>query len=120
MDFMRDKQTGLTNLFSEKMAEPLSPVTYQSTQIGDPYNKEEAFLPFYLSRQIGKWMKVEMLLGNDLHAVVGQLLKVGPGYLVLKQNTNPVSTVICNMSGVHLITILYGSKPKESDKSQKA
>lgn len=72
----------------------------------------DLFLPAYLSKNLGKWMKIEMLMGNQLTEKIGQLIKVGAGYVVLKLNTNPVSTVVCDLKSIKIITIIYSGKIK--------
>ena len=72
----------------------------------------DLFLPAYLSKNLGKWMKIEMLMGNQLTEKIGQLIKVGAGYVVLKLNTNPVSTVVCDLKCIKIVTIVYSGKIK--------
>ncbi len=71
-----------------------------------------SFMPAFLRRNIGKWMKVEALIGNSVSEKVGQLLRVGANYLVLKQNTNPVTTAVCDIYCVKFVTILYDPNPE--------
>ena len=71
------------------------------------------FFHGYLSKNLGRWMKVEALLGNNTITKIGQLIKVGAGFIVLKLNTNPVSSVVCETGSIKFVTILYGGKIKE-------
>ena len=70
-------------------------------------NLEIPFLHSFLSENKGKWMKLELLLGNNLVSKIGQLIKVGANFAVLKLDTNPVSTLVCDLKSVKFITIIY-------------
>ncbi len=95
------------SIFKQKM---------QLNEYGENYLTEimnnDLFLPAYLSKNLGKWMKLEMLMGNQLTEKIGQLIKVGAGYVVLKLNTNPVSTVVCDLKCIKIVTIIYSGKIK--------
>lgn len=68
---------------------------------------EMNFLPNYLSKNIGKWMKVEHLIGSSLVSHIGQLIASGVDYIVLKLEGNNVATVICNLKDIRFITVIY-------------
>ncbi len=65
------------------------------------------FLPNYLAKNIGKWVKVEHLIGNNLVSHIGQLVASGIDYIVLKLEGNNVTTVICNLKDIRFITVIY-------------
>lgn len=68
---------------------------------------ELSFLPSYLTKNIGKWMKVEHLIGGSLISHIGQLISTGVDYIVLKLESDTVTTVVCNMKDIRFITIIY-------------
>lgn len=64
-----------------------------------------AFLPAFLTKQVGKLMRVELLLANRLEIRYGILMTVGSDYLVLRQyQSNALLT--CDLSSVKFITII--------------
>lgn len=65
------------------------------------------FLPSYLSKNIGRWVKVEHFLGNELVSHIGQLISVGLDFIVLKIDSNTLATVVCNTKDICFITIIY-------------
>ncbi len=71
------------------------------------------FFHGYLSKNLGRWMKIESEIGGNVATKIGQLIKVGAGFVVLKLNTNPVSSVVCETGCIKFVTILYGGKIKE-------
>lgn len=112
--FNEDIDNGLsvlpdTSLFKQKMM--------QTNQNENLYNKnilnDDLFLPGYLSKNLGRWMKVESVVGNSVVTKIGQLIKVGAGFIVLKLNTNPISSVVCEITSIRFVTILYSGKIKE-------
>lgn len=64
-----------------------------------------AFMPAYLSEQIGKWMRVEFLIGNHLTDRVGRLIEVGASYIVL-QLLDPNTTLLCDLFSIKFVTII--------------
>lgn len=65
-----------------------------------------AYIPAYLRHQIGRWMRIEFLVGNILEEKVGQLLDVGASYLILKM-LEPSTTMLCDLYSIKFITIIY-------------
>ncbi len=65
-----------------------------------------AYIPAYLRHQIGRWMRIEFLIGNILEEKVGQLLDVGASYLILKM-LEPSTTMLCDLYSIKFITIIY-------------
>ncbi len=91
-----------------------------SVRVGTPqaisiYSAEEqmpetmtntAYIPAYLRHQIGRWMRIEFLIGNILEEKVGQLLDVGASYIILKM-LEPSTTMLCDLYSIKFITIIY-------------
>ncbi|MBR2043730.1 MAG: hypothetical protein IJ946_05255 [Clostridia bacterium] len=67
----------------------------------------DAFLPSFLSKNIGRWMKVEHYLNGKEVTHIGKLFKVGLDFLVLQLNSDRPATTICNLKDVKFITIIY-------------
>lgn len=67
-----------------------------------------AYIPAYLRHQIGRWMRIEFLVGNIIEEKVGQLLDVGASFLILKM-LEPSTTMLCDMYSIKFITIIYDS-----------
>lgn len=67
----------------------------------------DSFLPAYLLKNKGKWVKVEHLIGNNLVSHIGQLIKVGIDFIVLKTDSNNLSTLLCNLKDIRFMTIVY-------------
>ena len=68
-----------------------------------------AYIPAYLRHQIGRWMRVEFLIGNVIEEKVGQLLDVGASYLILKM-LEPSTTMLCDLYSIKFITIIYDAE----------
>lgn len=100
------------SLFKQRMLSVNSDDTYESEYIPD-IMKNDIFLPAFLSKNMGRWVKAELLIGNSLVPKIGQLIKVGAGFIVLKLNTNPVSSVVCDINSIRFVTIIYSGKIKE-------
>ena len=64
-----------------------------------------AFLPAFLSKHVGKLIRVEFLLRDGLEMRYGILLTVGANYLVLRQyQSNTILT--CDIGAVKFVTIV--------------
>ncbi len=71
-----------------------------------------AFMPAFLTKHIGKLMKIESLIGDRLETKIGILVTVGAGYIVLRQlNTN--NTVICDMIPIKYATIVHNNSLRQ-------
>ena len=68
-----------------------------------------AYIPAYLRHQIGRWMRVEFLIGNVIEEKVGQLLDVGASYIILKM-LEPSTTMLCDLYSIKFITIIYDAE----------
>ena len=66
-----------------------------------------SFLPMYLSKNIGRWIKVEHVIGDTLVSHIGQLISCGADYIVLKSNSDILTTIICNIKDIRFITVIY-------------
>ena len=81
----------------------------------DSQNKSKETLPFlpeYLKKCIGRWIRVEHLLGNELVTHIGQLISTGMDFIVLKLDSDAVITVVCNIKDIRFITIIYDKNIK--------
>lgn len=111
MDNNYSLETMENSIFKRKMEMQENTAVNTENYLTEIMNND-LFLPAYLSKNLGKWMKIEMLMGNQLTEKIGQLIKVGAGYVVLKLNTNPVSTVVCDLKCIKIVTIVYSGKIK--------
>lgn len=66
----------------------------------------DSYILQFLERHIGKWMCIEFLVGNELVKRVGQLMKTGNGYIVLRSFT-PTATLLCDAKSIKFATIIY-------------
>lgn len=74
--------------------------------------KNTAFMPAFLSKHIGKLIKVETLIGNRLETKIGILMTVGAGFLVLRQYRSN-NTMLCDIYGIKYITIIHDNDPQK-------
>ncbi len=79
----------------------------RSEQSVDLKDNSLPFLPSYLSKNIGRWVKVEHFLGNEFVSHIGQLISVGIDFIVLKIDSSTLATVVCNIKDICFITIVY-------------
>lgn len=69
--------------------------------------KNTAYMPAYLSKHLGKLMRVEFLLGNELHQRIGILMTVGAGFIVLRSKNN--ATLVCDLKSIRFVTIIHNN-----------
>ncbi len=69
--------------------------------------KNDSYLPAYLSNNIGRWVRANFLIGNNIEEEVGILMEVGASYIVLK-SLEPDTIIVCDMFSIKFITIIYG------------
>ena len=81
------------------------------TDYSDIINND-AFLPAFLLKNTGRWMKIELLYGNTPVTHIGRLYKVGVNYIVLQLDYSSAATLICNIKDIKLITIIYDTNIK--------
>ena len=100
-------ETGEMRAARRALEAPSNSQTLYPRAVGAVASSEnEAFLPGYLKRHIGKWMRVEFLLGGNLVRRVGQLIDVGASFIVLKMY-EANTTMVCDLYSIKFITILY-------------
>lgn len=63
------------------------------------------YVPGFLSTQLGKLMRVEFLIGNNMNDRVGVLVAVGASYILL-QPAGEVSTIMCDLFSIKFVTII--------------
>ncbi|MGI6176600.1 MAG: hypothetical protein ACOYJC_10695 [Christensenellales bacterium] len=63
------------------------------------------YTPGLLRQMIGKWMRVEFLIGNNLTDRVGMLIRVGASYIVL-QSLEASSSIVCDIYSIKFVTIV--------------
>ena len=69
--------------------------------------RNTAYMPAFLSKHIGKLVRVELLLGNQLISRTGILMTVGAGFIVLRSKNN--ATLICESSSIRFVTIIHNN-----------
>jgi hypothetical protein len=69
--------------------------------------KNTAYMPAYLSKHLGKLVRVECLLGNELHQRIGILMTVGAGFIVLRSKNN--ATLVCDLKSIRFVTIIHNN-----------
>ena len=62
------------------------------------------FIPGYLNTQIGKYMRVEFLIGNGLTDRNGKLVKVGASYIILQSQNGDL--IVCDLFSRKFVTII--------------
>lgn len=63
------------------------------------------YTPGYLKTQIGKWMRVEFLIGANTTDRVGRLMEVGASYIIL-QSLESNSRMLCDIYSIKFVTII--------------
>ncbi len=63
------------------------------------------FLPAYLSKFIGKWIRADFLIGNGIEQRVGILHDVGASYIIM-QAIEPATLVVCDLFALKFVTII--------------
>lgn len=69
--------------------------------------RNTAYMPAFLSKHIGKLVRVELLLGNQLHQRTGILMTVGAGFIALRSKNN--ATLICESNSIRFVTIIHNN-----------
>ncbi len=62
------------------------------------------FIPGYLNTQIGKYMRIEFLIGNGLTDRNGKLVKVGASYIILQAQNGDL--IVCDLFSIKFVTII--------------
>lgn len=68
-----------------------------------------AFLPGYLNQHLGRWVRVESLIGDELLERVGILREVGASYIIL-QAIEPATIVVLDMYSIKSVTIVLDNE----------
>ena len=63
------------------------------------------FLPAYLQKQIGKWVRVDFLIGGGIEQRVGILEEVGASYIILNV-IEPATLLVCDLFAIKFVTIV--------------
>ena len=63
------------------------------------------FLPAYLSKHVGKWIRAEFLIGGFLEQRVGVLFEVGASYIIIK-SIEPETLVVCDLFSIRFVTVV--------------
>jgi hypothetical protein len=63
------------------------------------------YTPGLLRQLIGKWMRIEFLVGGNLTDRVGMLVQVGASYIVL-QSLEVSSSIICDIYSIKFVTVM--------------
>lgn len=70
------------------------------------------YIPGFLRQNIGRWMRVEFLIGNTMTDRVGVLTEVGASYILL-HSIDPNSYILCDLFAIKFVVIIntdnYGS-----------
>lgn len=62
------------------------------------------FIPGYLNTQLGKYMRIEFLIGNSLTDRNGKLVKVGASYIILQAQNGDL--IVCDLFSIKFATII--------------
>ncbi|MBQ8648895.1 MAG: hypothetical protein IJ470_02365 [Clostridia bacterium] len=65
-----------------------------------------AFLPAYLTKNIGKPVKIEFQIGDNLETRVGRLISVGASFIELKL-IKQCTTMICDLHSIKFVTVIH-------------
>ncbi len=69
--------------------------------------KNTAYMPAFLSKHIGKLVRVEHLLGGQLISRTGILMTVGAGFIVLRSKNN--ATLVSDSDSIRFVTIIHNN-----------
>ncbi|MGI6269773.1 MAG: hypothetical protein ACOYKJ_04465 [Candidatus Howiella sp.] len=68
------------------------------------------YIPAYLKRNIGKWVRIELLIGNSLVVRIGILKEVGASYVII-MNYPQVETM-CDMYSIKFVSVINTEIPE--------
>lgn len=68
-----------------------------------------AFLPAYLSQFIGKWIRADFLIGNNIEERVGILHEVGASYIII-QAVEPATLLVCDLYSIKFVKIILDNE----------
>ncbi len=100
------------NMMQSDMGGPMNSdmaQTAESQMIAGPDTPETLtnpiYTPAFLAQNIGKLMRVEFLIGDQITDRVGRLLKVGASYILLR-SIEPTSVIMCDLYSIKFVTIV--------------
>ncbi len=68
------------------------------------------YIPAYLKRHIGSWVRIELLIGNNLVVRIGILKEVGASYVII-MNYPRVETM-CDMYSIKFVSVINTEIPE--------
>lgn len=115
------RQTSRTQVPEPSAPNPIPPssqvqydtiyVTPPASQQGPPPAAERGFIPYYLTKNIGRSVRAEFILGNTQYVdKTGILIEVGVNYFVL-EDISSRHHVMCDLYSVRFVTVLIGTGP---------
>lgn len=63
------------------------------------------YVPAYLRNNIGKWARLELLIGNSVMSRIGRIAEVGAAFVVI-QPTGSSTTMMCDIYSIKFVTII--------------
>ena len=77
----------------------------QNTSVRPESLTNPDFLPAYLHQHIGKWVRVDFLIGGGIEQRVGVLEEVGASYIILNV-IEPATLLVCDMFSIKFVTVV--------------
>ena len=62
-------------------------------------------IPPFLKNNIGRWARIDFLIGNGIEQRIGQIVEVGSNYLVLRA-MEPETVVMCDLFSIKFATVI--------------
>ena len=59
----------------------------------------------FLKNNIGRWARIDFLIGSGMEQRIGQIMEVGRDYLVLRA-MEPETVVMCDLFAIKFVTII--------------
>jgi len=98
---------GMTGMAGLPVVPPLG-LPSQETMVreGPPPLANAEYIPGFLARNIGKFVKAEFILGSNQYVdKTGRLMAVGVNYFVLQDNVSR-AMIMCDLYSVRFVTLL--------------
>lgn len=105
----KDENTNIEEIPAVQTAQN-EPVAFENTKPGMRMQDKagsDLYMPDFLSTQIGKYIKVQFPVGNNLTDRTGQLIKVGANYILLKASDGNI--IMCDMFSIMFTEIIDNS-----------
>ena len=106
-----DPQTRQPQRDTQMRMVPIDPMSMDITdpsipvQQGPPPATEEGFIPAFLRRNIGRYVRAEFILGTSQYTDrTGRIIEVGTNYFVL-EDVNAQTEIMCDLYSVKFVTI---------------